>query len=53
MHNDHTIEINHLWCDSLSIDFNARHLSTSVTIVVIKSEDLELFSVERQLISYQ
>jgi hypothetical protein len=53
MHNDHTIEINHLWCDSLSIDFNTRHLSTSATIVVVKSEDLELFSVERQLISYQ
>jgi hypothetical protein len=27
--------------------------STSTTVVVIKSEDLELFSVERQLISYQ
>jgi hypothetical protein len=25
----------------------------STTIIVIKSEDLELFSVERQLISYQ
>jgi hypothetical protein len=27
--------------------------STSTIIVVVKSEDLELFSVERQLISYQ
>jgi hypothetical protein len=27
--------------------------STSTTVVVVKSEDLELFSVERQLISYQ
>jgi hypothetical protein len=27
--------------------------STSATVVAIKSEDLELFSVERQLISYQ
>jgi hypothetical protein len=27
--------------------------SASTTIIVIKSEDLELFSVERQLISYQ
>jgi hypothetical protein len=53
MHNDHTIEINHLWCDSLSVDFNVRHLSTSATVVVVKSEDLELFSVEKQLISYQ
>jgi hypothetical protein len=25
----------------------------STTIVVVKSEDLEIFSVERQLISYQ
>jgi hypothetical protein len=25
----------------------------STTIIVIKNEDLELFSVERQLISYQ
>jgi hypothetical protein len=42
MHNGHTIEINHLWCDSLSVDFNVRHLSTSATIVVVESEDLEL-----------
>jgi hypothetical protein len=27
--------------------------STSTMIIVVKSEDLELFSVERQLISYQ
>jgi hypothetical protein len=27
--------------------------SASTTIIVIKNEDLELFSVERQLISYQ
>jgi hypothetical protein len=27
--------------------------SASTTVVVVKSEDLELFSVERQLISYQ
>jgi hypothetical protein len=27
--------------------------SASTTISVVKSEDLELFSVERQLISYQ
>jgi hypothetical protein len=27
--------------------------SASTTIIVVKSEDLELFSVERQLISYQ
>jgi hypothetical protein len=61
IHNDHTIKINHLhtvkinhlWCDSLSVDFNVRHLSTSATVVVVKSEDFELFSVERQLISYQ
>jgi hypothetical protein len=52
MHNDHTIKINHLWCDSLSVDFNVRHLFTSTTVVVVKGEDLELFSVERQLISY-
>jgi hypothetical protein len=42
MHNGHTIEINHLWCGSLSVDFNVRHLSTSATIVVVESEDLEL-----------
>jgi hypothetical protein len=42
MHNDHTVEINYLWCDSLSIDFNVRHLSTSTTVVVVKSEGLEL-----------
>jgi hypothetical protein len=42
MHNDHTIEITHLWCDSLSIDFNVHHLFTSATIVVVKSEDLEI-----------
>jgi hypothetical protein len=27
--------------------------SASTTIIVIKNEDLELFSVDRQLISYQ
>jgi hypothetical protein len=27
--------------------------STPTTIVVIKSEDLEIFSIEKQLISYQ
>jgi hypothetical protein len=27
--------------------------SMSTTIIVVKSEDLKLFSVERQLISYQ
>jgi hypothetical protein len=27
--------------------------SASTTIIVVKNEDLELFSVERQLISYQ
>jgi hypothetical protein len=27
--------------------------SASTTIIVIKNEDFELFSVERQLISYQ
>jgi hypothetical protein len=27
--------------------------SASTTIVMVKSEDLELFSVERQLISYE
>jgi hypothetical protein len=53
MHNDHTVEINHLWCDSLSVDFNLHHPSTSAMIIVDKSEHLELFSVERQLISYQ
>jgi hypothetical protein len=53
MHNGHTIEINHLWCDSLFVDFNVHHLSTSATIIVVKSEDLELFSIKRQLISYQ
>jgi hypothetical protein len=53
MHNDHTVKINHLWCGSLSVDFNVRHLSTSATVVVVKSEDLELFCVEKQLINYQ
>jgi DNA-directed RNA polymerase-5 subunit 1 len=41
MHNDHTVEINPLWCDSLSVDFNIRHPSTSTTIIMVKSEDLE------------
>jgi hypothetical protein len=26
MHKDHTIETNHLWCDSSSVDFNGHHL---------------------------
>jgi hypothetical protein len=42
MHNGHTIKINYLWCDSLSVDFNVRQLSTSATVVVVESEDLEL-----------
>jgi hypothetical protein len=53
MHDDRTVEINHLWCDSLSGDFDATICSASNTTIVVKSEDLELFSVERQLISYQ
>jgi hypothetical protein len=53
MHNDHTIAINHLYCDSLSGDFDGNHLFCINHSIVIKNEELELFSVERQLINYQ
>jgi hypothetical protein len=53
MHNDHAVEINHLWCDPLFANFDGNHLFGINHSVVVKSEDLKLFSVERQLTSYQ
>jgi hypothetical protein len=53
MHNDHTIEITLSGMTPYLQTSMATICSTSTTVVVVKSEDLELFSVERQLISYQ
>jgi hypothetical protein len=53
MHNGHTIEINHSGVTPYPLTSMAIICSALTTIIVIKNEDLELFSVERQLISYQ
>jgi hypothetical protein len=53
IHNDHTIKITISSVTPYLLTSMATIYSISTTIIVVKSEDLEIFSVERQLISYQ
>ncbi|KAI7991135.1 DNA-directed RNA polymerase V subunit 1 [Camellia lanceoleosa] len=52
VHNDHTVKINPLICGPLSVDFDGDcvHIFYPQSLVA-KSEVLELFSVEKQLLS--
>jgi hypothetical protein len=52
MHNGHTIEITISGVTPYLLTLMTTIYSASTTIIVIKNEDLELFSVKRQLISY-
>jgi hypothetical protein len=52
MHNVHTIEITISGVTPYLLTLMTTVYSASTTIIVIKNEDLELFSVKRQLISY-